>query len=594
VIARPAVKLDAYAIALYGWLAGVCLFGARLFWTHDHFRSRISGYQPVVDANVMRVFEDCRASLKITQAVRLIETVEVESPAVYGLWRKWLLLPDGVFERFSTRELRCIFLHELAHIKRGDLAVNWLVSVLQVAHWFNPVLWLAFARMRADREQAADALALAHVAETENIAYGETILKVVENLAGSATQPGLVGIAESKAGLIERLRAISRFGAVRPWKWAAIGVAIGLAAVGLTDARQETARVVPRNDSGGFATKQATEISGEIVDPDGRPVSDAQVALFKPGSGLYLSGTPRLFNPAYPHLMGEPRREDLPWNYCTTDEQGRFDLNDLAGSLFLLAANERGFAQIPTNDFATNMVVRLEPWGRIDGTVWDYEKVAAHEPVSVGMWPDDGAVWTRNSRFYAITDSHGHFSFDYCPPGRFSIVASGISEKGAIKSGETTVVKIGGDGRPVIGRFKFADPHVKIEWGKRRDFYCFFPEAPRPSQPFKTEEEYSTWLSQPKVWDLFKSRKIDLYSVRCAEDGSFRIDQVEPGNYAMAVSLRDPTEPYGRKLTGQHRAFNQSFEVPASKSNLREPLDLGVIEISPKTNPTPAANTQGP
>lgn len=178
----PEWPVDWFAIAFWGWLAGACLFGARLVWTNGRFRSRIGGHQPISDEAVTRLLDECRAALKITQPVRLIETEEVESPAVYGLWRKWLLLPDGIFERFSMEELRCIVLHELAHIKRGDLGVNWVVSVLQVAHWFNPVLWLAFARMRADRELATDAMALMHVAASENVAYGETILKVVENL----------------------------------------------------------------------------------------------------------------------------------------------------------------------------------------------------------------------------------------------------------------------------------------------------------------------------------------------------------------------------------------------------------------------------
>ena len=89
--------------------------------------------------------DECRSELGIRQAVDLIETEAVESPAVHGLWRKRLLLPKGIFDRFSAEQVRCIFLHELAHIKRRDLEVNWLVSVLQALHWFNPLVWLGFA-----------------------------------------------------------------------------------------------------------------------------------------------------------------------------------------------------------------------------------------------------------------------------------------------------------------------------------------------------------------------------------------------------------------------------------------------------------------
>ena len=207
--AIPAAKLDWFAIAFWGWLAGVCFMGARLVWTNGRFRSRIAGYQPVAEASVTRLFNECRANFKITRPVWLIESEEMESPAVYGLWRKWLLLPDGVFERFSTEELRCIFLHELAHIKRGDLGVNWLVSLLQVLHWFNPVLWLAWARMRADREMATDALALAHVRQSDHASYGETILKVLEGLTSGT---GVAG-----AGWYRREHGADQGTAYRHW-----------------------------------------------------------------------------------------------------------------------------------------------------------------------------------------------------------------------------------------------------------------------------------------------------------------------------------------------------------------------------------------
>jgi hypothetical protein len=70
--ARPAAKVDWFALACCGWLAGVCFFGARLLWTNARFRSRIAGYQPVADAAVTRLFDDCRAAFNLTRPVQLI------------------------------------------------------------------------------------------------------------------------------------------------------------------------------------------------------------------------------------------------------------------------------------------------------------------------------------------------------------------------------------------------------------------------------------------------------------------------------------------------------------------------------------------
>ena len=213
-------------VSCCSWLAGVLFFASRLAWANVRFRSRIERHRPIANEEVTRLFNECRKEFKITRTVRIIECAEVESPGVYGIWRKWLLLPEGVFERFSREELRHTFLHEVAHLKRRDLEVNWLSAFLQILHWFNPVIWLAFARMRADREIATDALVLARVSATDNIAYGETIIKVAANLALRGMQPVLVGIAESKAGLQERVRAIAGAGAAKYWTWAAAGMVV--------------------------------------------------------------------------------------------------------------------------------------------------------------------------------------------------------------------------------------------------------------------------------------------------------------------------------------------------------------------------------
>ncbi len=258
-------RMDWFDLAMYSWLAGVCFFGARLAWTNGRFRARIAGYQPVTDEEVMRIFNECRRVFKITRPIHLVECEEVEGPAVYGIWRKWLLLPDGIFERYSTEELRYIFLHELAHVKRGDLDLNWLFAGLQMLHWFNPVLWLAWRRMRADREMATDTLALAHAGEGDRAPYGETVLKVLEGLTSKRALPELVGIVESKAQLKERLAAISHPG--RYWKSSATAVALLIACIGLTNAQTkkggmpDSAATSPSDPAGITGTWRATEVA---------------------------------------------------------------------------------------------------------------------------------------------------------------------------------------------------------------------------------------------------------------------------------------------------------------------------------------------
>ena len=45
----------------------------------------------------------------------------------------------------GTEQLRTILLHELAHIKRGDLWISFGQTVLQIFYFYCPLLWLSNA-----------------------------------------------------------------------------------------------------------------------------------------------------------------------------------------------------------------------------------------------------------------------------------------------------------------------------------------------------------------------------------------------------------------------------------------------------------------
>lgn len=221
------------------WLAGVLALSCVVLWQVSRFYRKLAGATAPADGNLQEMLDERRREFGISQRVRLVETGAVQSPALFGLFRLRLLVPRGFGGQFSERELRYIFLHELAHVKRGDLWLNWLVTVLQILHWFNPLLWLGFARLRADRELACDELALLRAGDSAGTAYGETVVKLLENLSCPAAIPGLVGILEEKQQMRRRISMIANFR--RPGKWSALAVLLiaGVGAAALTDAQTE-------------------------------------------------------------------------------------------------------------------------------------------------------------------------------------------------------------------------------------------------------------------------------------------------------------------------------------------------------------------
>ncbi|UCE50047.1 MAG: PD40 domain-containing protein, partial [Phycisphaerales bacterium] len=142
-----------------------------------------------------------------------------------GFLRPRLLLPKGMIEALSEQELRYVLLHELAHLKRHDIYIGWLVSLLQILHWFNPLVWLAFYRMRADRELACDALVLARTQSDEPKSYGRIIVSLVERFSRPQRLPGMAGILETKAQLKRRVTMITRF-KKNSYQWSPLAVAL--------------------------------------------------------------------------------------------------------------------------------------------------------------------------------------------------------------------------------------------------------------------------------------------------------------------------------------------------------------------------------
>jgi len=134
----------------------------------------------------------------------------VRGPAVTGLWRPLLLLPVRFDESLTAQEARLVLRHELTHLKRGYLPLNALLCLLVALHWFNPLLWLAFFRVRLDREAACDAQVLDHEPQAERVAYGHTLLKVESTFSPRGLSLGFVGIFQRGSALRSRIQSIAK------------------------------------------------------------------------------------------------------------------------------------------------------------------------------------------------------------------------------------------------------------------------------------------------------------------------------------------------------------------------------------------------
>ena len=208
VAAPPAWRaaLQAWMPALVlAWSAGVGLMSLRLClglaWVGKLRRQAVAApavWQARLDALTLRMGLQRRPPLKLHAGL--------SSPVTVGFWRPVILLPAALLSGMPVALLEALLAHELAHVRRWDYLVNLLQSVAEALLFFHPVVWWLSARMRAEREQVADALAAQALQDPQQLA---TALHALSLQTAAPQHSSLLMSARGGALLtrIERLMA---------------------------------------------------------------------------------------------------------------------------------------------------------------------------------------------------------------------------------------------------------------------------------------------------------------------------------------------------------------------------------------------------
>jgi hypothetical protein len=127
-------------------------------------------------------------------------------------------------------------LHELAHLKRHDIAASCVASVCHLIHWFNPLVWYAFQLMRTDRELACDQVALGQLSRSEaSTLYGQTIIRILEFNRCHPLRAAIAGMGQTRHQVRKRIVSIAEFRpACEGIQWGAACLLACLAVTGLT------------------------------------------------------------------------------------------------------------------------------------------------------------------------------------------------------------------------------------------------------------------------------------------------------------------------------------------------------------------------
>jgi beta-lactamase regulating signal transducer with metallopeptidase domain len=204
-------RLSLRPLAAEIWLCGCGGVLLAVLWRHRKFGRWVAQLPTADDPRLIELVEQCKREAGLRRAARIARAPEANTAAVFGFRPPCLLLPEGLLDTLERREARLVILHELLHIRRRDVLVNW-ISVLALApHWFNPLAWLAMRRLRADQELACDAAVLGLLEPAERGAYGRTLLKQLQGFPAARLAAGLVPLITFRHNIKRRIIMITEF-----------------------------------------------------------------------------------------------------------------------------------------------------------------------------------------------------------------------------------------------------------------------------------------------------------------------------------------------------------------------------------------------
>jgi hypothetical protein len=342
-----------------------------------------------------------------------------------------------------------------------------------------------------------------------------------------------------------------------------------------------------------FALQPAEDLAAVILTAHGQPAGDAKIAIGLAGSQISIEN-------------GDFRDSSTFATRLDADGQGNFSIPSRTEPFQLVIIHPSGFAYLKSTEGPIPNNITLTPWARVEGTFRVGAQSAPNVVLSmfaegIHSYGDDvPRIFTRHD---VTTGEGGQFVFDRVFPGKGRIgrrillmVDEGATEVTSSQrvsaefiAGETTVLNLGGTGRPLMGRL------LPPAGYSERVFWNFAlvkvqadltpPPAPTPpvdveGDPDRRKAWWDAWKATvagqawTAAYTAYQQLEDDYPYITASvdRDGSFRIDDVPVGEYVLRLR-------FSQKAPGVLSDYR--FSVPAvGEDKTAEPIDIGALTLA--------------
>jgi beta-lactamase regulating signal transducer with metallopeptidase domain len=188
------------SIFILAWLLGILWgFVALMLGMVGIIRLRWSSLL-VTDNRLIEVLHASCARLDYHGSILFLTSAQIALPITWGWLRAKIALPQDALN-WPAERIDAALLHELAHIKRRDFAIQTLSRITCIFHWYNPVVLRLFRVWKSEAEQACDDLVLRSGYSGEK--YSDILLEVWRSATIPRPQSSL-GLAMVRTSTLEQ------------------------------------------------------------------------------------------------------------------------------------------------------------------------------------------------------------------------------------------------------------------------------------------------------------------------------------------------------------------------------------------------------
>jgi beta-lactamase regulating signal transducer with metallopeptidase domain len=200
-----------WSVFAAAWITGtaatLCLSARKA----RRFRKRLCFCRPISDRGILETIRRYQQETGVRKAVSALECDFIQAPAVFGYFTPRILIPSRFVRKMDRESLGAILLHEMIHIRRHDILMNYIWLLARALHWFNPLVWIACKRFGDDVELCRDEKAAQRLDAGGDYVYTRSLVEAARfSRQGVESAPSLASsLFESRGKLKERVTRLT-------------------------------------------------------------------------------------------------------------------------------------------------------------------------------------------------------------------------------------------------------------------------------------------------------------------------------------------------------------------------------------------------